>query len=109
MSKAQMPFPNQSIAIEFDKIRAAHEQIRAHIHRTPVLTSDRLNEASHASLFFKCENFQKIAAFNARRATNGVFSLDYPPPRRGVHHPSSSTHDPPRSPPPHRRDFPPHN
>ena len=87
-----MPSPNQSIAIEFDKIRAAHEQIRAHIHRTPVLTSSRLNEASGASLFFKCENFQKIGAFKARGATTAVFSLDDATARRGVTTHSSGNH-----------------
>ena len=87
-----MPSSNQSIAIDFDKIRAAHERIRAYIHRTPVLTSSRLNEASGASLFFKCENFQKIGAFKARGATNAVFSLDEAIARRGVATHSSGNH-----------------
>lgn len=89
-----MPSPNQSIAIDFDKIRAAHERIRAHIHRTPVLTSERLNEASPAAagLLFKCENFQKIGAFKARGATNAVFSLDEAIAQRGVATHSSGNH-----------------
>jgi len=45
--------------LDFAAIRAAHERIRPYIHRTPVLTSLRLNTANGASLFFKCENFQK--------------------------------------------------
>ena len=94
MSKAQMPSPSRSIAIDFDKIREAHERIRARIHRTPVLTSSRLNEASPATagLFFKCENFQKIGAFKARGATNAVFSLDDVTARRGVATHSSGNH-----------------
>jgi threonine dehydratase len=87
-----MPSPSQSIAIEFDKIRVAHERIRAHIHRTPVMTSERLNKASGALLFFKCENFQKIGAFKARGATNAVFSLDDETARRGVATHSSGNH-----------------
>jgi threonine dehydratase len=89
-----MPSPSQSIAIDFDKIRAAHQRIRAHIHRTPVLTSERLNEASPAAagLFFKCENFQKIGAFKARGATNAVFALDDATARRGVATHSSGNH-----------------
>src|SRR5438094_8198596 len=77
-----------------ESIRAAHERIRAHIHRTPVLTSERLNEASPAAagLFFKCENFQKIGAFKARGATNAVFALDDPAARRGVATHSSGNH-----------------
>jgi len=73
-------------------IRAAHERIRPHIHRTPMLTSERLNEASGASLFFKCENFQKVGAFKARGATNAVFSLDESAARRGVATHSSGNH-----------------
>src|SRR5947207_5955780 len=78
--------------LELDSIRAAHERIRPHIHRTPVLTSSRLNQASGASLFFKCENFQKIGAFKARGATNAVFSLDDATARRGVATHSSGNH-----------------
>jgi threonine dehydratase len=87
-----MPSPSQSIVIDFGKIRAAHERIRAHIHRTPVLTSERLNEASGASLFFKCENFQNIGAFKARGATNAVFAVDEATARCGVATHSSGNH-----------------
>ena len=78
--------------LDLDSIRAAHERIRPHIHRTPVLTSSRLNEASGSSLFFKCENFQKIGAFKARGATNAVFALDNATARRGVATHSSGNH-----------------
>ncbi len=80
------------MSLDLDSIRAAHERICAHIHRTPVLTSTRLDEASGASLFFKCENFQKIGAFKARGATNAVFSLDDVTERRGVATHSSGNH-----------------
>jgi threonine dehydratase len=78
--------------LDLDSIRAAHERIRPYINRTPVLTSSRLNEASGASLFFKCENFQKIGAFKTRGATNAVFSLDDATARRGVATHSSGNH-----------------
>ncbi len=78
--------------LDLAAIRAAHERIRAYIHRTPVLTSERFDEASRASLFFKCENFQKIGAFKARGATNAVFSLDESAARRGVATHSSGNH-----------------
>ena len=78
--------------LDLAAIRAAHERIRTHIHRTPVLTSERFDEASRASLFFKCENFQKIGAFKARGATNAVFSLDESAARRGVATHSSGNH-----------------
>src|SRR5207253_4103221 len=79
-------------SLNLDTIRAAQERIRPYIHRTPVLTSSRLNQASGASLFFKCENFQKIGAFKARGATNAIFSLDDATARRGVATHSSGNH-----------------
>src|SRR5436305_8616851 len=78
--------------LDFAAIKAAHQRIQPHIHRTPVLTSSRLNDASGASLFFKCENFQKIGAFKARGATNAVFSLDGGMERLGVATHSSGNH-----------------
>ena len=78
--------------LDLTTIRAAHERIRAYINRTPVLTSSRLDQASGASLFFKCENFQKIGAFKARGATNAVFALDDATARRGVATHSSGNH-----------------
>jgi threonine dehydratase len=80
------------MSLDLDSIHAAHERIRAYIHRTPVLTSSRLDGASGASLFFKCENFQKIGAFKARGATNAVFALDDATARRGVATHSSGNH-----------------
>jgi len=79
-------------SMNLDTIRAAHQQIRQHIHRTPVLTNSWLNDAGKASLFFKCENFQKIGAFKARGATNAVFALDGENARRGVATHSSGNH-----------------
>jgi threonine dehydratase len=80
--------------LDLDSIRTAHERIRPYIHRTPVLTSERLDGASPATagLFFKCENFQKIGAFKARGATNAVFALDDATARRGVATHSSGNH-----------------
>ena len=75
-----------------DAIRKAHGRIRPYIHRTPVLTSERLDAASGASIFFKCENFQKVGAFKARGATNAVFALDDKTVRRGVATHSSGNH-----------------
>jgi threonine dehydratase len=80
------------MSLDLDRIRAAHQRIRPHIHRTPVLTSARLDEASGAKLFFKCENLQKIGAFKARGATNAVFSLDETIAKRGVATHSSGNH-----------------
>src|SRR2546423_11074788 len=80
------------MTLDLPAIRAAHERIRRYIHRTPVLTSSRLDQASGASLFFKCENFQKIGAFKARGATNAVFALDDATAKHGVATHSSGNH-----------------
>jgi len=79
-------------SLDLDRIRSALERIRLYIHRTPVMTSARLDEASGSSLFFKCENFQKIGAFKARGAANAVFALDEATAKRGVATHSSGNH-----------------
>jgi threonine dehydratase len=78
--------------LDLTTISAAHERIRPHINRTPVLTSTRLNAANGASLFLKCENFQKVGAFKARGATNAVLSLDMASAKHGVATHSSGNH-----------------
>lgn len=71
---------------------AAHERIAPFVHRTPVLTSAYLDGLSGASLFFKCENFQKAGAFKARGASNAVFGLSPEQAARGVATHSSGNH-----------------
>jgi threonine dehydratase len=70
----------------------AHERIKSHIHRTPVLTSRVINELSGAELFFKCENLQKGGAFKARGASNAVFGLNDAQAAKGVATHSSGNH-----------------
>lgn len=62
----------------------ARQRIEPHIHRTPVLTSRLLNERAGCTLFFKCENFQRMGAFKMRGATNAVLSLTTEKRARGV-------------------------
>lgn len=73
-------------------VRAAHDRIRPHIRRTPVLHSDHLNELTGAQLFFKCENLQEAGAFKVRGACNAVFGLNEDAARRGVATHSSGNH-----------------
>ena len=47
----------------YDDMLQAHERIKPHIRRTPIRTSDYLNDLTGAQLFFKCENFQEPGAF----------------------------------------------
>ena len=76
----------------YDDVLAAHERIRPHIHRTPVLTSSYFNELTGAELFFKCENFQKAGAFKVRGACNAVFGLSDEMAAKGVATHSSGNH-----------------
>lgn len=73
-------------------VETAHARIAPHIHRTPVLTSSYLNGLTGAELFFKCENFQKAAAFKVRGASNAVFGLTDAQAARGVATHSSGNH-----------------
>ncbi|MCF8243306.1 MAG: pyridoxal-phosphate dependent enzyme [Melioribacteraceae bacterium] len=75
-----------------DEIISAHERIKNHIHRTPVLTSKQLNEIYGCSLYFKCENMQKVGAFKFRGAANSVLSLDDSELTKGVATHSSGNH-----------------
>ncbi|OYU89350.1 MAG: serine dehydratase [Bradyrhizobiaceae bacterium PARB1] len=70
----------------------AHERIKPHIHRTPVLTSRVIDELAGAELFFKCENLQKAGAFKVRGASNAVFGLSDTEAARGVATHSSGNH-----------------
>lgn len=58
--------------------------IAPYIHRTPVLTSKMLNQISGASLFFKCENFQRMGAFKMRGAVHAILQLSDDQKKKGV-------------------------
>jgi threonine dehydratase len=73
-------------------IELAHERIRPYIHRTPVFTCETFNRITGSTLFFKCENLQKVGAFKFRGATNAVFSLTDEEAARGVVTHSSGNH-----------------
>ncbi|MHA6779992.1 threo-3-hydroxy-L-aspartate ammonia-lyase [Pseudonocardia saturnea] len=75
-----------------DDVRAAAERLRDHAHRTPVLTSSRVDEALSTSVFFKCENFQRIGAFKFRGAFNALSRFDDDARRAGVVAYSSGNH-----------------
>ncbi|MEO0821369.1 MAG: beta-hydroxyaspartate dehydratase BhcB [Pseudomonadota bacterium] len=76
----------------FEDVKAAHDRIAPHIHRTPVLTSSYFNDLVGAELFFKCENFQKAGAFKVRGACNAVFGLSDAVAAKGVATHSSGNH-----------------
>jgi len=69
--------------IKLDIVQS-HQRISPYIHRTPVLTSQMINDISGAELFFKCENFQKMGAFKMRGATNAILQLSDEQKQKGV-------------------------
>jgi len=77
---------------DYDDVLAAQRVIAPHTHITPVLTSSYFDNLLGASLFFKCENLQKVGAFKARGACNAVFGLDEVGSARGVVTHSSGNH-----------------
>ncbi|WP_411030375.1 pyridoxal-phosphate dependent enzyme [Spongiimicrobium sp. 3-5] len=52
-----------------------HRRIAPFIHLTPVLTSTLINDMVGTTIFFKCENFQKMGAFKMRGAVNAIMQL----------------------------------
>jgi len=67
-----------------DNITKAHSRIQQFIHRTPVLSSQLINQIVEADLYFKCENFQKMGAFKMRGATNAILKLTEEQRSKGV-------------------------
>lgn len=74
------------------EILAAQKRIEPYVLRTPVLTSDELNQLAGCELFFKCENLQHIGAFKARGAMNAVLRLSPEERANGVATHSSGNH-----------------
>lgn len=81
-----------STDITLSDIRAAAERIQGIAHRTPIFTSRTFNEIAGASVFFKCENFQRGGAFKIRGASNFIFSIPKDQLGRGVVAFSSGNH-----------------
>jgi len=79
-------------SISFDDIKEASKRIHTYIHRTPILTSQAINQQINAQLYFKCENFQKVGAFKMRGASNAVLQVSEEEKKRGVATHSSGNH-----------------
>jgi threonine dehydratase len=62
------------------------------IHRTPVLTNQYLNELVGGSIYFKCENFQKVGAFKMRGAASASLRLNTDTMKNGIATHSSGNH-----------------
>ena len=75
-----------------EALNEAHERVRPHVHRTPILTSKSINKMAGCNIYFKCENFQKVGAFKARGGVNAILSLDKSTLNKGVATHSSGNH-----------------
>jgi threo-3-hydroxy-L-aspartate ammonia-lyase len=73
-------------------VEAAARRIDGLARRTPVMTSRMVDAASDATVFFKCENFQRTGSFKFRGALNAVSSLEPDVRARGVIAFSSGNH-----------------
>jgi threo-3-hydroxy-L-aspartate ammonia-lyase len=78
--------------ISLDDVRAAARRIDGVAHRTPVLTSRALDEATGTTVLLKAENLQRAGAFKFRGAYNAVASLSDSERGRGVATVSSGNH-----------------
>ena len=81
-----------TLAITFDDIRQAALRLAGHAHRTPVLRSRSADEMTGASLFFKCENLQRMGAFKFRGAYNALSQFTPEQKRAGAIAFSSGNH-----------------
>jgi threonine dehydratase len=61
--------------VAWKDIEAARRRIAPLAHRTPVHTSRLLDAACGATVFLKCENFQRTGSFKFRGASNAVAAL----------------------------------
>ena len=78
--------------VTYNDIKKAHQRISDHIHNTPILTSDSLDNELGSNLFFKCENFQKTGSFKIRGATNSILQLNDTEIKNGIITTSSGNH-----------------
>ncbi len=77
---------------DFKDIILSYNRIKPWAHKTPVLTSEFINNLCESRIFFKCENFQKVGAFKFRGAMNAVLQLTDELRKNGVATHSSGNH-----------------
>lgn len=70
--------------MEIDLLQQCSQRIKPFIHKTPVLTSRLINAEIGVSIFFKCENFQRMGAFKMRGAINAILQLSDNQKAKGV-------------------------
>jgi threo-3-hydroxy-L-aspartate ammonia-lyase len=81
-----------TLPLTLDDVRAAAARLHGHIHRTPVVASASLDDATGFRIFLKCENLQRAGAFKIRGALNKLLTLTDADRARGVVAFSSGNH-----------------
>ncbi len=66
------------------ELKATAQRLAPYVYKTPVLSSRWLNEMAGATVFFKCENFQRTGAFKMRGATHAILKLNDAQKAKGV-------------------------
>ena len=66
------------------EVRQAREQIRDHVHRTPIVSSATLGRLTGQRIHLKLENLQKTGSFKPRGALSHLASLSSEVKHRGV-------------------------
>jgi threo-3-hydroxy-L-aspartate ammonia-lyase len=79
-------------ALTLDDVQQAAGRLQGVAHRTPVLTSQTLDDATGARLLLKAENLQRVGAFKFRGGYNRVSTLTPHQLRVGVAASSSGNH-----------------
>ena len=80
------------LAVSFEDVQRAAARLKGVAHKTPVLTSTQADRLTDATLYFKCENFQRVGAFKFRGAYNAISRLSEEQRARGVVAFSSGNH-----------------
>lgn len=76
----------------FDRIQKASKRLMGQAHVTPIMTSRTLDRRAGASVYLKCENYQRVGAFKFRGAYNAMARLSEADRARGVITHSSGNH-----------------
>ena len=76
----------------FEDVLAAAARLEGVAHKTPVMQSSLLNEQLQATLYVKCENFQRMGAFKFRGGFNALAKLNETQRQAGVVAYSSGNH-----------------
>lgn len=78
--------------LKLEQFRAAQHNIAPHIHRTPVLTCQTLNDVCGANVFLKAEIFQKAGSYKVRGPLNVLANMRDDEKRKGIITASAGNH-----------------